>query len=69
MPKIIKLKSISDALSTYDFLAKKEDFIQITEWANGEGHDITINDHTFGLTHGQLEAINYLIRALDYDKE
>ena len=65
--EITNRKSISDDLNNYDCLAKKNDFIQITEWTNGEGWDITINETITSLTHGQLEAINYLIKTLDYN--
>lgn len=65
--EITNRKSISDDLNKYDYLAKEHDFIQITEWANGEGWDITINEIVMSLTHGQLEAINYLIKTLDYN--
>lgn len=59
--------SVSDDLNKYDYLAKKDDFIQITEWTNEEGWDITINDNTISLTSGQLDAINYLTKVLEYD--
>ena len=61
-----KRKSVHDDLSTYDFLAKENDFIEITEWTNKEGWDIAINDKIISLTVGQLNAINYLIKYLDY---
>lgn len=61
-----ELNSISDDLVKYDHLAKIDDFIQITEWANGEGYDISINDRMFNLTEGQLNAINYLVQTLRY---
>lgn len=61
-------KSVSNNLKIYDILAKDNDFIEITEWANGEGWDITINDKIFGLTFGQLEAINHLVKTLEYGK-
>lgn len=60
-------KSVSDSLRKYDVLAKDSDFIEVTEWHNGEGWDITINDRMISLSFGQLEAINYLIKALDYE--
>ena len=60
-------KSVNDDLKKYCYLSKDGDFIEITEWSNGEGWDITINDRHFHLTHGELEAINYLSRALDYE--
>lgn len=61
-------KSVNDNLRKYDHLAKASDFIEITEWVNGEGWDISINDKIVSLTFGQLEAINYLIKTLDYEK-
>lgn len=61
-----KRKSVHDDLNIYDYLAKKDDFIEVTEWTNGEGWDITINDKIISLTEGQLNAINYLTKYLDY---
>lgn len=66
----VKRKSVNDNLQKYDYLAKDSDFIEVTEWANGEGWDISINDKIIQLTMGQLDAINYLTKALEYyDKE
>ena len=63
-----KRKSVFADLNTFDYLAKENNFIQVTEWTNGEGWDISINDDTiFSLTCGQLEAINYLSKKLDYE--
>lgn len=61
-----KRKSVHDDLITYDYLAKESDFIEVTEWTNEEGWDITINDKVISLTEGQLNAINYLTKHLDY---
>lgn len=66
--EIRQLKSVNDNLSRFDHLAKKDSFIEITEWANGEGYDITIDDKMFSLTLGQLDAINYLVLTLQYTK-
>lgn len=65
--EVVKVKSIHDSLKKYDYLAQSDDFIQITEWANGEGYDVNINDKIFQLTEGQLDAINYLILTLRYE--
>lgn len=65
--KIGSRKSINDDLQKYDYLKNKSSFIEITEWTNGEGWDIAINEKMFNLTYGELEAINYLIKALDYE--
>ena len=63
-----KRKSVFADLNVFDYTAKENNFIQITEWTNGEGWDISINDDTiFSLTQGQLEAINYLSKKLDYE--
>lgn len=63
-------RSVSDKLSKYCYIHGKDpnDFIEVTEWKNGEGWDITINDKIFSLTDGELRAINYLTMTLDlYD--
>lgn len=62
-------KSISDKLKRYDYLAKDNDFIEVIEWTNGEGYDITINDKIISLTRGQIDAINYLVRSLEYKSD
>ena len=63
----VKRKSVNDNLQKYDYLAKDYEFIEVTEWRNGEGWDISINDKIIQLTVGQLDAINYLTKSLDYD--
>ena len=68
MPEIIQRKSINDNLRKYDHLAKENSFIEITEWGNGEGWDITMDDRVISLTWGQLDAIQYLTLALQYQK-
>ena len=65
--KIYNRKSVSDDLKKYDYLSKEDDFIEVTEWFNGEGISVTINTATFELTFGQLDAINYLSQALKYE--
>ena len=65
--KIYNKKSVSDDLKKYDYLSKEDDFIEVTEWFNGEGISVTINTTTFEVTFGQLDAINYLSQALKYE--
>ena len=67
--KIDSRKSICDDLQKYDHLKNKSSFIEITEWTNGEGWNIAINERIFNLTYGELEAINYLVKALDYESD
>lgn len=66
--EFVNRKSVSDKLTKYDYLAKDDDFIEVTEWTNGEGYDIVINDKIISLTSGQLDAINYLTKSLEYSK-
>jgi hypothetical protein len=61
--------SIKDDLRKYDHLANKDSIIQVTQWANGEGWDISINDEpVISLTWGQLDAINYLTNTIQFQK-
>ena len=51
----------------YDYLAKKDDFIIVTEWTNHEGVDIAICDNKLiSLSYGTLDAIDYLVKTLKY---
>lgn len=64
--EINKRKAINDKLNKYCTLAKEDDFIEVTEWTNGEGWDITLNKKpVISLTYGELEAIKFLTKAID----
>jgi hypothetical protein len=45
------------------------DFMEVTEWSNSEGYDVTINasnqEQMFHLTWGQFKALKKLIKKLD----
>ena len=61
--------SVKDDLRKYDHLANKDSIIQVTQWANGEGWDISIDDEpVISLTWGQLDAINYLTSTIQFQK-
>lgn len=61
--------SVKDDLRKYDHLANKDSIIQVTQWANGEGWDISIDDEpVISLTWGQLDAINYLVNTMQFQK-
>lgn len=64
--KHVSKKSVNDRLRKYDFMAKEDDFVEVTQWVNGEGYDITIEDRKMSLTDGELDAINYLVQTLRY---
>ena len=59
-------KAVSCNLEEFDPLFASGDvFIEVCEWKNGEGYDIAINDRHISLTHGELEAINFLAEQLN----
>jgi hypothetical protein len=66
---IKKVKSITTNLHTFDYLAKEDDYVFITEWENGEGWDVSFNDRMIHLSIGELEAINFLTKKMDYESE
>lgn len=67
-------QTIIDDLHKYDYLTNKDDkaFIEVTEWINGEGIDISIErdneSKLFSLTYGELDAINYLTQTMKYNE-
>lgn len=67
--EITQRKSVSDSLRKYDHLAKEDSFIEVTEWTNGEGYDITIDEKMISLTDGQLDAIYYLVETLMFQNK
>jgi hypothetical protein len=52
-------------LSPYDYHAKENDYIEVCEWSNGEGVDVTISSGTreqkFSFTFGEYEALQTLM--------
>lgn len=65
MSKIERLRSITAKTKTFDYIAKESDYISVTEWSNGEGWDISLNDKMISISRGELEAINFLTTAVD----
>lgn len=64
-------KSVHDDLKKYDYLSKDGGYVEVTEWVNGEGIDVTIESGStklISLTYGELDAINHLQNALRYEK-
>jgi len=44
---------------------KEGDFIEVTEWSNGEGYDVTINDKQFSLHFTEYEALKKIIKKFE----
>lgn len=63
-----KRKAAFEYLKKFNPSAKESDFIEVTEWFNGEGVDIVLSDSKFiSITYEELEAIKYLVEGLTYD--
>ena len=61
-------RCIFEYLNKFDIMAEKNGFIEVCEWTNGEGFDITISDKKIiSLTRGELDAIDFLTKTLDYN--
>jgi hypothetical protein len=56
-------KSAFAELQDYCHLAKGGSFMEVTEWKNGEGFDVTIDSRSFSLTHGEFDLLNILARV------
>ena len=54
-------------------MAKENDFMEVTEWTNGEGFDIQISDvsgtRTIFMTDGEFTALKKLVKSLDKEIE
>ena len=66
-----KRRSIFADLNQFCVMSKAKDFIEVTEWSNGEGYDVLI--HAFdteriSISHGQFDALKCLIKKLDKDE-
>ena len=57
------------SLKEFDSFSKNGDFMELTQWYNGEGFDITVSafggDQRFSLTWGQWTALKVLVGAED----
>lgn len=67
--EITKVSQITDSLKKYTYGGKDSDYITITKWINGDGYDIDINGKLITLSDSELEAINYLILVMRFEKQ
>lgn len=52
-------------LNEYCIHAKENDFMEICEWWNGDGFDVSINDKVYAFTYGQFKALKKGLKELD----
>ena len=64
----IKKEKVNTILVEYKDIANNNCYVSVTEWANGEGYDITVSskcsEKTFILHYDEVMALNLGINAL-----
>lgn len=63
--EITKRKAIFSEINSYCYLSKEHDYIEVTEWSNGDGVDVNITDHYFSITWGQFKLLKKMMKKLD----
>jgi hypothetical protein len=67
--KFSKRNTAFGELKPFCMFAKGSDFIEVTEWSNLEGFDVTISDNmgnrTFSLTDGEFTALKKLVKFIN----
>lgn len=53
-------------LKNYCHLSGNDDFIEVTEWSNGDGYDVVVStkrgDQHFSLTYGEIDLLQVLLK-------
>ena len=61
-------KAVFSNLKKYDPLADEHDFIEVTDWKNGEGFDVEIVSKVstrFQLSFGEFAAMKKLVKKIE----
>jgi hypothetical protein len=61
MMELYDRKAKFTELKKYCHIAKEHDFIEVTEWHNGEGFDVTLGEKSISLTWGEFDAMTALV--------
>ncbi len=64
-------KSAIVDLKKFNFSRSDGDYMEVTEWKNGEGYTVSIGvgnrNVLFDITGEEIDALNYLVNAVRYD--
>jgi hypothetical protein len=66
--KISKRNSIFSELSEDNWSSEKDSYMEVTEWTNGEGYDVYINNYaerSISIGHNEFKLLKKLIKELD----
>lgn len=61
-------KAVFTELKEFCHISKDGSFIEVTEWYNGEGFDVTLessSSHHIYFTWGQFKALKKLVKVLE----
>ena len=65
MIEVSKRRAVFANLKGYCHMCGDDDYMEVTEWSNGEGYDVCIdrknNGEKFSLTHGEVELLMVLL--------
>jgi len=63
--KVDQRRAVFAELKGYCYFSRDNDYIEVTEWSNGEGYDICIDRKSggekFSLTYGEWKLMQVLI--------
>lgn len=63
--KVDQRRAVFAELKAYCMHSGDHDYMEVTEWSNGEGYDVAISHkdgvESFGITHGGWELLQVLI--------
>jgi hypothetical protein len=63
--EVAQRRAVLSHLKPYSFHAGEDDYMEVTEWSNGEGFDIVIDRkggmERFSLTYGEWECLQVLL--------
>jgi hypothetical protein len=63
--KVDQRRAVFAELKGYCHMCGDNDYMEVTEWSNGEGYDVCINrksdSEKFSLTYGEVELLTVLL--------
>lgn len=66
-------KSVNSGIGDYCYLSREDDFIEVTEWVNGDGVDIYLSSsgeqERIAITYGQFKLLKKLVKQLEKSRE
>lgn len=70
--KVASRKSVFSEIGEYCYLSKEHDYIEITEWTNGDGFDVdlsSLGEQRIAITYGQFKLLKHLVKQLEKSRE